>query len=479
MKQLKFKCTLKTDVILNVKSASEGNNNTLDFIPGNNFLGMVAARLYNDGLSAEEALDLFHNGTVRYGDAHLAVDNIRTVKIPALIYRPKLATDGNTYYIYSQYDYARDEKQQQLKQCRSGFYAFLQDEKTGKKALCDKNYSQKSAYNRFTRTSEDSKMFGYEALDAGLDFFFSVETDKDQYAETLRNALVGTKHLGRSRTAQYGLVEIEECNFNECTSNVSVGGETTVYADGRLIFFDDYGQATYRPTAQQLGIEGGTVVWEKSQIRTFHYSPWNGKRRAYDADRCGIEKGSVFVVKDGTCNPLHNLVGSYLNEGFGKVIYNPDFLQTKSGTNGEALYTLQDQTPLVTTNTSQQASNDLLIVFLERRAHEEKAKNEVLGKVNSFVTKNKNLFRAEAFASQWGTIRSIALQYLDKEKIKTEINAYLTHGVAEEKWQKNGRKNKLDGFINEIDKTDNRWFRFAIVNLASQMAKAVKQEGAQ
>lgn len=46
MKQMKFKVTLSTDVVLNVKSATDGNNQTLDFIPGNNFLGIVAGRLY-------------------------------------------------------------------------------------------------------------------------------------------------------------------------------------------------------------------------------------------------------------------------------------------------------------------------------------------------------------------------------------------------------------------------------------------------
>jgi hypothetical protein len=66
MTTLKFKCTLLTDVILNLKSATEGNNQTLDFIPGNCFLGIVAGKLYAQKTSAEN-LDLFHNATVRFG----------------------------------------------------------------------------------------------------------------------------------------------------------------------------------------------------------------------------------------------------------------------------------------------------------------------------------------------------------------------------------------------------------------------------
>lgn len=37
MKTLTYQCTLLTDIVLNAKSATEGANQTLDFIPGNNF----------------------------------------------------------------------------------------------------------------------------------------------------------------------------------------------------------------------------------------------------------------------------------------------------------------------------------------------------------------------------------------------------------------------------------------------------------
>lgn len=61
MKQMKFKVTLSTDVVLNVKSATDGNNQTLDFIPGNNFLGIVAGRLYQK-VDTQTAWTLFHSG---------------------------------------------------------------------------------------------------------------------------------------------------------------------------------------------------------------------------------------------------------------------------------------------------------------------------------------------------------------------------------------------------------------------------------
>lgn len=57
----------------------------------------------------------------------------------------------------------------------------------------------------------------------------------------------------------------------------------------------------------------------------FQYAPWNYKRQAFDADRCGIEKGSVFLVKTKEKMPATSTIGFYQNEGFGHIVYNPVF----------------------------------------------------------------------------------------------------------------------------------------------------------
>lgn len=97
---MKFKVTLSTDVVLNVKSATDGNNQTLDFIPGNNFLGIVAGRLYQK-VDTQTAWTLFHSGKVRYGDAHPLVDNHRSLRVPAAIYQPKLDKTESYVSIYT------------------------------------------------------------------------------------------------------------------------------------------------------------------------------------------------------------------------------------------------------------------------------------------------------------------------------------------------------------------------------------------
>ena len=492
MKTLKFECKLLTDVILNQKAATEGGNNTLDFIPGNAFLGIVASH-YNE-YTPQEASEIFHSGSVRFGDAHPAYaqggKKVRTLRVPASYFYPKLKTLPDACYVHHQYSRSLDAENggrpQQLKQSRTGFYAFSGGE--GAKVSLKTSFAIKSAYDRKRRRSMDEKMYGYESLDAGAIFLFEVEVNNDELADRIKNSLIGQQRIGRSRTAQYGLVEIKEAEYEEVrsTDNTFRCGEygkcATVYADSRLIFLDADDELTLQPTAGQLGIEGGKIIWAKSQVRTFQYAPWNGKRMTRDAERFGIEKGSVFVVKlDADCHFESRYVGVYKNEGFGKVIYNPAFLDVQENTNGKAKTRIIEQT-----NANEKPSEGLeltgtpLLDFVRRKRDRQKATQFIYEMVNAFVSANRTAFTCggERFASQWGAIRSIAQRKKSHKAIVEELlggpDAYLMHGVAEEQWKKRRRRDLLKRFIDDVNEEGSQYGDItceALVNLSSEMAK--------
>lgn len=499
MKTLKFKCTLLSDVILNQKAASEGANNTLDFIPGSNFLGIVAAKYADFG---NAAMEVFHSGKVRFGDAHPVCkdnDGMRTLRVPASMYYPKLKKASEICYIHHEYSRDKDTEgdgrnPQQLKQCRQGFYAF--ENGAGFKAETSTNFALKSAYDREARRSKDSQMFGYEALDKGAVFYFEVEVDSDDLAETISAALLGERNIGRSRTAQYGSVKIEKYDFTEAQSrSPKADGYVTVYADGRLIFIDDNGEPTFRPTAKDLGLDSGEIDWERSQVRTFQYAPWNGKRKTRDADRCGIEKGSVFVISGCKAQDLKSrYVGAYRNEGFGRVIYNPEFLDTAdNASNGQARFKLKEGekeatgTKKPTLIPADKINNSPLLNYINRAIRDKEEDEYIRKKVNKFVEDNTDRFKKdrELFASQWGAIRTIAMQYKDGKVIKDRLFVqakekkdcgYLVHGVAKDKWSSGGRKDLLEKFLKEMDKSGYGDITAkALINLASEMAKICKK----
>lgn len=501
MKTLKFKCTLLSDVILNQKAASEGPNKTLDFIPGNCFLGITAAQ-YKKFEERDNAIEVFHSGRVRFGDAHPSKNGVRGLKIPASMFYPKLKKASELLYIHHIIPKLEDVelKKLQLKQSRDGFYVFKGD--TATKVKTDTNFAIKSAYDKKQRRSEDNKMYGYESLQKGLEMFFEVQVVDERLAVEIKEALVGTKRVGRSRTAQYGLVKIEylDKGYDEIESSQEYavlkdkgGKETkcvTVYADSRLIFLDDCGFPTFRPNAKDLGIENGEILWDKSQVRTFQYSPWNFIRQCFDEDRCGIEKGSVFVVAITRCGQLptftSDYIGSYKNEGFGKVIYNPLFL--KADNSGKALIKIVDNQNCVPNETNENAKRDemikkeietlskgsTLLRYLAERKRQQNKDYDIYAKVNNWVSVNGIFFIGkEKFASQWSSIRGLAMAVNENVKIKESIDTYISHGIKSNDWE-GARKNKLMEFMNSCDIND---LRIGIVNLAAEMAKKCRKEG--
>lgn len=472
MERMKFKCTLLSDIILSQSSSTEGNQYSLDFIPGNNFLGIVAANIYNK--VEKNALKVFHTGDVRFGDANPSIDGKRRgLKVPNAMFYPKLKKASEECYIHHLIPNPNSDaiKGLQLKQCRNGFYVF--DQNIGTPIPIDKNYVIKSAYDSQMRKSDDGKLFGYQSLPKRLELYFEIESDLDEVTnKMIADTLIGTKHIGRSRTAQYGLVQIEDANYDEVPSNGLNGKKyATVYADGRLIFLDENGEPIFRPTAKDLGFkETDKIDWSKSQVRTFQYSPWNGKRHTYDTDRCGIEKGSVFVVECSESPSESRYIGFYKNEGFGKVIYNPEFLDGNN--EGKANYTLKDieQEPKIVKKDT--IAETPLMKYLKKQQVASAQTQSLYQDVNRFVKGNADLFKGEQFASQWSSIRNIAMIEPDESKIPAAIINFLSHGVAKDKWNEKGRRGILEEFMRNTENIRGR-----VINLASEMSKLGRKEG--
>lgn len=482
MRRMKFRCELLSDIVLSQSSSSEGNQKCLDFIPGNNFLGIAANTLYKE--ESADTLDLFHSGKVRFGDAHPSKGNIRGLKVPAAMFYPKLKKASEELYIHHCIENQKQLKDLQLKQCREGFYAF--SENTGKPIDVRKGVTIKSAYDANARRSKDGQMFGYEYLAKGLVLYFEIESElEDTINDKIVNALKGERHIGHSRTAEFGQVMITPLTDSDVYQEPASSSQpieinskkyAVVYADGRLIFLrPDNSEPTCQPTAKDLGISGGAIVWEKSQIRTFQYAPWNGKRQSYDADRYGVEKGSVLVVEltpDAHCPAESQYVGAYTNEGFGRVIYNPQFLLPEAGKNGKTTYLLEEPAKPQKKDPETVTSTKPLLAYLQAQQDATSARKTAYGIVENAVKEFDPLFSKGQFASQWGSIRSIAMITPDSDQLITNVKTFLTHGVAAEKWA-GVRQKQLEQFMNE---NKDEGLQDIMINLASEMAKRCRKE---
>ncbi|MCL4484149.1 MAG: hypothetical protein M1445_16335, partial [Bacteroidetes bacterium] len=486
-------CILHSDIVLSELAATEGIQRTLDYIPGNVFLGLVAGKIYND-IEPQHAMDLFHNANVRFGDAFPLIGSKRSIKVPASWYVKKGETIKDQVYIYLQ----MSEKEPMV-QLRDKFIIKESDTQFSEIKL-GKSFAIKSAYDSGTRRSKDQQMYGYQSLEAGMELCFQVDLVGFSVEETskvekiIKESLTGKCTIGRSKTAQYGQVEIVpvkdediEPGFRE--NGLTESEHTFIYAESRLLFIDDYGQPIIPIEGKYYGINGAKIDLERSQIRTFRYAPYNFKRQSRDADRFGIEKGSVICINRKTTSAEQTLIkqgiGLFKNEGFGKVLINPEFLVCN--VNGEAKFTYLEEnkdhsqanskSTLDENLTFKKESDSKVWQYLIQQQTNKSNQQSVYVAVNKFVSDNQKRFEKEVFASQWGTIRTIAMRSKNQEDLKNRLykssNGYLVHGVAKDKWDEMGRLDLLKSFIEKLEPLV---ASEAVVNLAAEMAKKCRRK---
>ncbi len=506
MKTQNFECTLVSDIILCEHAATEGIQRTLDYIPGNVFLGIVAGKLY-ENIDPLLAMNLFHNAKVRFGDAFPIVDGKRAIKIPALWYVRKGDTIKDQIYIYHRMPdngLIINEKLHPTTQLRDKFI-IKEDNYQFSEFKPEKNFAIKSAYDREKRRSMDQQMYGYQSLEAGMKLCFQVDFDDTIDNSTIKEVitiLTESSHtVGRSRTAQYGQVKINVLNEEE--EELEKGfdelellepNNTFLYAESRLIFIDEEnGQPIIPMEGIYYGFNGGSVNLRQSQIRTFRYAPYNSKRKSRDADRFGIEKGSVICInREITREEIEAIkkgIGLFLNEGFGKVLINPEFLKSSERTDiGEAIYkiklkaedSLTEKISPSQIKVPESLNENAIFSYLIRSLKAEEQKQAIYSKVNNFVEDNKSLFKNsnEQFASQWSTIRTKAMQKETKQDLFDALfstDGYLMTGQSSIKW-KNAQKQNLKEFLVNLEESI---ALKTMINLSAEMAKKCKKGGNQ
>ncbi len=449
-----FKIKLIDPLVISAKDKTETSLNCLDYIPGNVFLGIIAGSLYKtDSLEEKnKTLDLFHNGKVRFGNAYLSINSKQSLPIPAdwYAYKGKKLNEGiEFYHLLKDIDWEQfSNEEKQIKQVRNGY--FIYDDRKIIIKSPQKGVVLKSAYNSDRRSAKAEQMYLYEYLEAGQEFIFEISSEIEDYLNEIQGLLIGKKHITKSKSAEFGGVEIsvlEDYNY-ECRSKNSSENTYIVYAKSNLAFINEYGEMTWQPTAEDLGFTGGTIDYEHSQLWFDHFHLRNGKRRTYDADRLIIKKGSVFVIKGGTpdINTINKGVGVFLSEGYGQICINPDFM---SGIENSNIKYEDNET---NNNTESKTISSNFNNLIKERYEKEKQIEEIYNEVSKFMSKS---FVDNIRSSQWGGIRSLIYQARQSENPNKELyklifdkeTGYIYHGKMEEKWRGQIRR-KLKEFLN-------------------------------
>jgi hypothetical protein len=472
MKQLEFSIKLLSDLIISSNSASEGFKPSLNYIPGAKFLGIAAGRLYDT--ESKETLDIFHNGNVRFGDAHLMGAESRSYKAPASWMFKKGEDFSHDIFLFHNLfllnKNSNNEKTVQLKTIKDEQY-FTPD---GELLEIATAFSLKSAYNSQKKKSADQQMYGYHSLEKGTVWSFKVDFDYDEYMEKVCKAIVGIHRIGRSRSAEYGLMEIEKIAEVDTKEKVLPKGNLLLYAESNLCFYDQAGKNTICPDEDQLLLpKGSKIIQEKSKVNYRIYQSWNRKRHNRDADRLIIDKGSVFFIElsEELSDAVYlKAIGSHRAEGFGKILANPDFLVSETAM---APIKLVRKAPRKVTGSfaHQDSTRDgAYFDFIKARQDSFKAEFDVYAAVNEFIKMKGPSFR-KISNNQWGQIRKIAKIALDDKVLNDLLFAdetgFLMHGKSENDWRNNHKilKNALETYSFNGTKRD------FVLLLSSEMAK--------
>jgi hypothetical protein len=503
--KIKFKCHFLTDIILNPSSSTQQSTECLDYVPGAKFLGIVANKVFLDKNTSNEVIKkLFFDGTARFGDAHLAVGQTRTLKLPFALFEEKGNKEApvRVHYLYSEAEHRAFRDQSiQLKQLRSGY--FIQDGQQLGVTETSKQFSIKSAYDTQRRRPKDEMMYGYAALEKGTVWYFAVELDDERLKSYVVDHLVGEHSLGKSRSAEYGRVRIETvADYQEQHQSLERSDYTVLYFASNACFYDENGQPTARPSNEQLKLDkDAKILWNLSQIRTRMYAPWNQHRKARDTDRFIIEKGSVIVLEKGAKvdgGKTHYFCDSaFKAEGFGEILVNPVFLSEREWrlsrrNKDQELIHPPKKEPIIWLSEEAKAAaaskrTALMAYFKHRTALAQEQKSDQYKEVKKFLRSFENQVDIkEQFnsisASQWGQVRTIASHSLDARTINSLLfdstYGYLVTGKSAQNWTKvypllREACNKIAAF------SEVRKFLMALADYQAKELKKIKKSAKQ
>jgi len=269
-------------------------------------------------------------------------------------------------------------------------------------------------------------MYGYTALKKGSVWQFVVKVDETISSEDEKliiETLEESKRLGKSKSAEYGEVEITYFP-NATVENIATvqNDEVVLYCNSRLALVDDNGNPTYD---LKYLCDGVKIVYEKTQIRISTFTPYNGARKTKDYERVCINKGSVIVIKNPTKSQLETIqkgVGAFLSEGFGEILINPSFLMEQKFELKKYEKKKEKEKVAITED---------VVKFLAQR---EKTKNEMLDiakEVAKFIEDHKKPTFSNIKSSQWDNIRSIATS--NQKNWLNNIEEYVSSGAK--KWE--------------------------------------------
>lgn len=421
--------TLLSDVSITADAATVGGHSGLDYLPGSLFLGAAAAECVRQGRPFDA--DFFLSGRVRFLDALPVIGDERAFAVPLCFHREK----GEPWEGRPPLNLVSEEANGQPKQWRSGY---MNAEGQVLEIRLDSRI--KTAIDRRFRRSSESQLFGYESIPGGTLFRMEVQADSDEDLASAVSLLTGgAVRLGRSKSAEYGAVLIEEAGARGLKNSTAPDGLVYIQLMSDLALASD-GMPALIPEGAHFGLEGAELLPGRTFLRTRVYSPWNAFHNCRTTERQVLCKGGVIAFRTpGEINPadlqkrLSKGVGLYREEGLGQVMVNPEWLAKPPA--------LRKYAPAKSAAGAEAPSSDLA-VYLVNKTEKASYSWEAFTTGVEWAREWSRFCKTVAGEgnkvpgkSQWGSIRELAVQSGgDRNSLLKKLEEFCTKDLRAKIW---------------------------------------------
>jgi CRISPR-associated protein Csx10 len=472
MTELAYQIELLSDVVVTADSATEGGHEGLDYLPGSLFLGVAASAI------KPFDPDLFLSGKVRFLNAYPLWNGRETHPVPLSYHTPK----GDKSALPTN-RLIESAESMQMEQCRKGFAP-----SEGAPIVKIRLGNQlKTAIHRDNRRSEDGQLFDYSSISAGTVFMLKVQIDRSGDDQRIKDAFDGkTLHVGRSRSAEYGLVRCSPLNKTEHKTEQrnpclfdGADNRMALYLASDLALVRN-GLPVLQPHAADFGLGQAEFRPDQSYLQVRRYVPWNAFYNCYTTERQVLCKGSVLVFDNVSANPkevqqqLSAGVGLYVEEGLGQVWVNPEWLvrahKTAAMTGSSPNVPPKPNTPLVQFLSNKAARLDNSRSAFETAMDWAKAWME-LYPAKSGGDRDKNL----PTKTQWSGIRNIAVKNLRAPgQLRNEIIGFCTLSLRRKMWgDETAPKTMLHKLLAKIGDNPNESTCLTLQHAAAEMRRRI------
>lgn len=325
------------------KMGTQGNqNNTsaLSYLAGSSLRGAFITQ-YLKKYKDVDKQDLFRH--TYFYDAYICQDDQKLIPVPSIYYASKHEMrkvklgEKDALEVKSCYDPDLRPEEGQQRVDTSAFASFEGD---------TYHPYQVKKQGQLHINIEDDGMFRYEAISPDQYFNGVIVCENEATCHHMQDLLKDEIfYIGGSKGSGYGRVHIESTkisSFEDYLSSYRLKKHQnqnyfTLYALSNILFIDQYGdlKATVDPSylEKHLGISHVKLI--KAYSSTMRTASFNHTWKAGNVQQTAIKAGSYFLYSyEGNMDDSYKVleekgIGQRKTEGFGRVLFNVDFSQTK------------------------------------------------------------------------------------------------------------------------------------------------------